>query len=253
MITPELMVKVGIPYKSKEFLFHRGCSFDATSILQSGLIAGGKESRGRHTVFFTPLDLFGDNPDEEHPGDDFSKQRKAHYHSKWKTTQDAVYWVNLARTRDNGFRVWQTRSNAVIVYNSLPAISQKREQTLVERLSTPRPAPKIAFKSSWQTQQQQQQDTSESSSSRTPKPVRKVEREQKEDQGNSTENPETSRIRKLDARDESTVEKEPEFKVDLRVEGIAHGVILKDEERMGKIKEVVGILTNGSYTKSIQI
>ena len=70
--------------------------------------------------------------------------------------------------------------------------------------------------------------------------MRKVEREEKDDQGNPTEDQELSRIRKLYAQDESTVAKEdPEFKVDLRIEGIAHDVILKDEERMGKIQEVV--------------
>ena len=53
--------------------------FVATSILQSGLIAGGRERReGRQTVFFTPLNPFGDHPNEEHPSDDFSKPRKVH-------------------------------------------------------------------------------------------------------------------------------------------------------------------------------
>ena len=32
-------------FKWKEFLFHRGCSFYVTSILKSGLIAGGKDSK----------------------------------------------------------------------------------------------------------------------------------------------------------------------------------------------------------------
>ena len=50
----------------------------------------------------------------------------------------------------------------------------------------------------------------------------------------------------------SLVEKEePEFKVDLRLEGIAQEVILKDEERMGQIREVVEKRRNGSRTKSI--
>ena len=34
-----------VPYNWKEFLFHRGCSFDVTSILKSGLVAGGRESK----------------------------------------------------------------------------------------------------------------------------------------------------------------------------------------------------------------
>ena len=82
--------------------------------------------------------------------------------------------------------------------------------------------------------------------------MRRVEREQREDQGNSTNDPESSRSRKLEQRDESSVEKELELEVDLRIEGIAQDVILKDEERMGKIQEVVVKLRKGSYTKSIR-
>ena len=97
-----------VSYKWKEFLFHRECSFNVTSILTSGLIAGGRESKaGRQTIF-------GYNPHEEESGNDPSKPRKVHYHSKWKNTQDAVYWVDLARAQDKGPRFWQTRSNAVI-------------------------------------------------------------------------------------------------------------------------------------------
>ena len=119
---PELMGHVAIPYKWKEFLFHRGCSFNVTSILTSGLIAGGRESKeGRQIIFFTPPNPFGDNPDEEELCDDLSKPKKVHYHSKWKTTQDAVCWINSARAQDKGLRFRQTRSHAVIVYNSVPA------------------------------------------------------------------------------------------------------------------------------------
>ena len=32
--------------------------------------------KGRETIFFTPLNLFGDNPDEEKPSDDLSKPRE---------------------------------------------------------------------------------------------------------------------------------------------------------------------------------
>ena len=85
LIAPELMGHVAIPYTWKEFLFHRGCSYDVTSILKSGLIAGGRESEeGGQTIFFTPLSPFGDNPDQEEPSDDFSKPRKVQYHCKLK-------------------------------------------------------------------------------------------------------------------------------------------------------------------------
>ena len=76
VIAPELMGHVAIPFKWKEFLFYRGCSFDVTSILKSGLIAEERESKeGRQTIFFTPLNLFGDNPDEEELSEDFCEMR----------------------------------------------------------------------------------------------------------------------------------------------------------------------------------
>ena len=57
MIEPELMGHVAFLFTWKQFLFHRGCSFNLKSILEMGLIAGEKESReGRQTVSFTPLD-----------------------------------------------------------------------------------------------------------------------------------------------------------------------------------------------------
>ena len=73
-------------------------------------------------------------------------------------------------------------------YSSVPAdciykvISRNEKRTFFERLSTPRPAPKIVLKSAWQSQQQQQQYTSESAASSTRKLVRK------EEQGTPTEN-----------------------------------------------------------------
>ena len=47
------------------------------------------------------------------------------------------------------------------------------------------------------------------------------------------------------------VEKEePEFKVDLRIEGSAQDVILKDEERTDQLEKVVDKLRTGYHTKS---
>ena len=43
--------------------------------------------------------LFGDNPDEEEPSEDFSMPRKVHYHSKWKSREDAHYWIPSTKQR----------------------------------------------------------------------------------------------------------------------------------------------------------
>ena len=145
MIASQLMGHVIIRHNWKEFVFHRDCSFNINSILESGLIAGGRESKeGRQTIFFTPLTLFEENPDEEAFGDDLS--RKVHDHSIWEHGQDVVNWVKLSRAQDQGFGFWQTKSNAIIVHNLVQAdcihklISQKGDRSLFERLPTPRPA-----------------------------------------------------------------------------------------------------------------
>ena len=78
----------------------------------------------------------GTNPDEE-PGDDLSKPRKVHFHSKWKPRQDAVYWIIFAQAQDKGLQFWQTRCHAVIENGSVPAdcinqvISQKRGKNFI--------------------------------------------------------------------------------------------------------------------------
>ena len=64
----------------------------------------------------------------------------------------------------------------------------------------------------------------------------------KKNPGSSTEASETAREKKLflsDVLNITHVEEKPEFLVGLRIEGIIHHVILKHEERMGQIQEVV--------------
>ena len=43
IIAPELMRHVLLPDKWKEFIYHKGCSFNMNSILEHGLIARGKD------------------------------------------------------------------------------------------------------------------------------------------------------------------------------------------------------------------
>ena len=86
-----------------------------------------------------------------------------HYHSKWKPHQDPVHWVNLARVQEKGLQLWQTRSYAMIVHDSVLADCiekvecQRGDKITCEILSTPRTVPKIVLKSAWKLQQQQEQ------------------------------------------------------------------------------------------------
>ena len=65
--------------------------------------------------------MLEDDPEEEQQSDDFTKPRKEHYRSKWKHSQDAVYWFDLATERKTkDYKFWQTRSNAIVVHFSVP-------------------------------------------------------------------------------------------------------------------------------------
>ena len=81
-VDPTLLDNVLIPYNWSEYLYHVGCSHDAHSILQSGLIAGRNDSKRRQTVFFTALNPMTDVPEEEYQ--ELSIPRTVHYKSKWK-------------------------------------------------------------------------------------------------------------------------------------------------------------------------
>ena len=153
---PELMEYIRIPYNWTEFIFQRGCPSSIQSILENGLIPGGKESdKGRQTVFFTPLNSFGGDSDEEETGDGHTVPQKVHYQSHWKRNQDAVHWVKLSRAQDQRIAFLASEVTCNHRTRSHRVISQNGDRTLFERLSTSRPAPKVKLKSNWHSQQQQ--------------------------------------------------------------------------------------------------
>ena len=48
-------------------------------------------------------------------------RRAQHLHSAWKKHQDAVYWVDINLALKKGLKFYQTRSNAIILHETLPA------------------------------------------------------------------------------------------------------------------------------------
>ena len=60
-----------------------------------------------------------EHQDPEHI--DFSVPRRAQYlHSAWKKHQDAVFWVDINLAIQKGLPFYQTRSNAIILQETLP-------------------------------------------------------------------------------------------------------------------------------------
>ena len=53
---------------------------------------------------------------------DLREPRHAQYmHKGWKKHQNAVYWVDIKLAQKKGLKFYQTRSNAIILHNTLPA------------------------------------------------------------------------------------------------------------------------------------
>ena len=52
---------------------------------------------------------------------DLSQAGIAHYQNTWKHLQNTVSWCNLLPAQERRLRFYQTMSNAVVLYDTLPA------------------------------------------------------------------------------------------------------------------------------------
>ena len=97
-------------------------TLEAHSIIQSGLTPGGKHvKKGRHAVFFTAVNpMFIDHYRERDY--DVTKPRMAVSKHNWNIHQNTMYWCNLRGAQGKGLQFYQTRSNAIILYNTSPAM-----------------------------------------------------------------------------------------------------------------------------------
>ena len=147
---------VSIPNHFFEYIYHVGCAIYLHSIINSGLIPGGQNLSKRQTVFFllvNPLDKQHKDPDTIDLG---APCRALYMHTAWKKHQNTVYWVDLKLARKKGSKFYQTRSNAIIFYNTLPAycipkaVRMETEEIIHEKVfESPRPPPKISLRSDW--------------------------------------------------------------------------------------------------------
>ena len=103
------------------YIYHVGCTFNLHSIINNGLVPGGQILSKRQTVFF----LLVDPMDKEHKDPDtidLGAPRRAQYmHKAWKKHQNTVYGVDINLALKKGLKFYQTRSNAIILHETLPA------------------------------------------------------------------------------------------------------------------------------------
>ena len=155
-IDPTVQHNVLIPNNFFGYICHIGCVVSLHSITNSGLIAGGQNSsRERQTVFLTAVNPM--NKDHRDPQElDLTKPRLASYKQKWKRHQDTVYWVDIQLAQRKGFKLYQTRCNAIILYDTLPVyciskvVVMESGEIIHEKVFvSPRPPPKVSYKDNW--------------------------------------------------------------------------------------------------------
>ena len=145
-----------IPSGFFQYIYHIGCGFNLHSTINSGLILGGQNSSKRQTVFFLSVDP-GDKSHKDPDEIDLSVPRHAQYlHNAWKRHQDAEYWIDIDLAIQKGLIFYQTRSNAIILQETLPTycipkvVRMKNGEVLYEKVSmSPRRPPKISLKHEW--------------------------------------------------------------------------------------------------------
>ena len=110
----------------------------------------------RQTVFFLIVDPMDKNH-KDLDTIDLSAPRHAQYkHKAWKKHQDTVYCVDINLAIRKGLKFYQTRSNAAILHETLPAYCIPKvvrmeigEVTYEKVYASPRPSPKISLKHDW--------------------------------------------------------------------------------------------------------
>ena len=88
---------------------------------------------------------------------DLNEPRHAQYmHKAWKKHQNTVYWVDINLALKKGLKFYQTRSNAIILHETLPAycipksVRMDTGEVIHEKVyASPRPPPKISLKHDW--------------------------------------------------------------------------------------------------------
>ena len=117
-----LQDNVILPQGFTEFFYHVGNGKELRSIVNHGLIPGGVSLKtSRRAVFFT-----GVNPMDNQDGlgetvCGLSKARIAPYKNAWKHFQNTIFWCNLKLAQQRGLQIYQTRSIAVILHDTLLA------------------------------------------------------------------------------------------------------------------------------------
>ena len=132
-INPALQDNVLLPEGFPEYIYHVGNGKELMSIGRVSL------RTGRQAVFYTIANPIVYQDGSGKTSCDLSPARIAPSKNTWKRFQNTVFRCNLKLAQQRGLRFYQTRSNAVILYDTLlaefieQAICMKTKDQLYQR------------------------------------------------------------------------------------------------------------------------
>ena len=145
-----------IPDGFFKYIYHIGCAINVHSIINSGLIPGGQNLSNRQTVFFLPVDPMDKNHKDPDTIDMNAPRLARYMHTAWKKHQNTVYWVDIKLALKKGLKFYQTRSNAIILYDTLPAycipkaVRMETGEIIYAKVYVlPRPPSKFSLRNDW--------------------------------------------------------------------------------------------------------
>ena len=152
LVDPTLQDNVLLPNDFTKFFYHIRNVHDMHSITNSGLIPGGKRlKKDRQSKLFTAVNPMDEHQYSEDAQYDLNKARIAVYSNGWRIHKDSVYWRNLKLAQKRGLQFYQTRSNAIALFNTLlticieEAVYMKTGQELYSQVFTDTPAERHIF------------------------------------------------------------------------------------------------------------
>ena len=252
---PTLQDNVIIQSDFFRYIYHVGCAINLHSIINSGLIPGGQNLNNRQTVFFLlvePMDKSHKDPDTI----DLNKLRHAQYmHKAWKKHQNTVYWVDINLALKKGLKFYQTRSNAIILHETLPAycipkvVRMESGEVIFEKVhASPRPPPKISLKHDWMK---------ELGSEVAQRPDGQVVQQSKSSQSSQLNpSPDHDRtVKPVVCRDASHAQGHEqsmlnEVDIDFRIPGLPHSVVKQAEN--SRVRELGKKIENHPHRQSLQ-
>ena len=115
-------------------------------------------------MFFTAVNPMDDDQSMEEIRNDLDKPKIAPYKNTGRPHQNTVHWCNLKLAQKKGLQFYQTRSHAIVLYKTLPAICiekavcMKTGEELYHKVYQSPRLPRVTLKPNSQCGQQGQLD-----------------------------------------------------------------------------------------------